>query len=84
MSGISPNQGSTSAGNTVTLTGTNLTGATSVLFGATPATSFTVVSPTQITAVAPAATAGPVAITVTSPGGTSAPTTYTRVAPPGI
>nr|WP_308433116.1 IPT/TIG domain-containing protein [Streptomyces libani] len=83
LSGVSPNQGSTSAGNTVTLTGTNLTGATSVLFGATPATSFTVVSPTQITAVAPAATAGPVDVTVITPGGTSTlPNAYFYVSPP--
>ncbi|WP_235445011.1 beta strand repeat-containing protein [Streptomyces sioyaensis] len=70
LSSVSPNQGPTSGGNTVTLTGTNLTGTTEVDFGATPATSFTVLSPTQITAVAPAAVAGAVDITVTAPGGT--------------
>ncbi|GFE05743.1 hypothetical protein Scani_20110 [Streptomyces caniferus] len=71
LSGVSPNQGPTSGGNTVTLTGTNLTGTTAVTFGATPATSFTVLSATQISAVVPAATPGPVDITVTTPGGTS-------------
>ncbi|MFE3884826.1 IPT/TIG domain-containing protein [Streptomyces lydicus] len=71
LTGISPSQGPTSGGNTVTITGTNLTGTTAVTFGTTPATSFTVLSPTQISAVVPAATAGPVDITVTTPGGTS-------------
>ncbi|WP_280249843.1 IPT/TIG domain-containing protein [Nocardia abscessus] len=71
VSGVSPNQGPTSGGNTVTLTGTGLTGATAVHFGATAASAFTVVSATQITAVVPAGGAGPVNVTVTTPGGTS-------------
>ncbi|MEU7519813.1 IPT/TIG domain-containing protein [Kitasatospora aureofaciens] len=71
LSGVSPNQGPTSGGNTVTLTGTGFTGATAVAFGAAAAASFTVVSPTQITAVAPAGSAGPVGVTVTTPGGAS-------------
>ncbi|UKY54535.1 IPT/TIG domain-containing protein [Streptomyces inhibens] len=72
VSGVSPSQGPRSGGNTVTLTGTGLAGATAVTFGATPATSFTVVSPTQLTAVAPPGAAGLVDVTVTTPGGTSA------------
>ncbi|MGX1854711.1 beta strand repeat-containing protein [Streptomyces sp. NPDC055299] len=71
LTAVSPNQGPTSGGNTVTLTGINLTGTTAVAFGTTPAASFTVVSLTQITAVAPAAVAGVVGITVTAPGGAS-------------
>ncbi|MGW7486218.1 beta strand repeat-containing protein [Streptomyces sp. NPDC054786] len=71
LSGVTPNQGPTSGGNTVMLTGANLTGANAVSFGATPATSFTVVSSTQISAVVPAATPGPVDVTVTTPGGTT-------------
>ncbi|MFF7234638.1 IPT/TIG domain-containing protein [Streptomyces sioyaensis] len=71
LTAVNPNQGPTSGGNTVTLTGINLTGTTAVAFGTTPAASFTVVSPTQITAVAPAAVAGVVGITVTALGGTS-------------
>ena len=43
----------------VTITGTNLTGATAVKFGATDATGVTVVSATQITATAPAAPPSP-------------------------
>ncbi|MFF9782913.1 IPT/TIG domain-containing protein [Streptomyces nigrescens] len=95
-SAFAPLSGPLAGGNTVTLTGTHLIEATAVRFGATAATSFTVVWDTRITAVVPAGAAGPVQVTVTtvggtsnpvsytSPGGTSAPTTYTRVAPPGI
>lgn len=56
-------------GTTMTINGTNFTGATAVSFGGTPATSFTVVSPTQITAVVGIGTAGPVS--VTTPLGTA-------------
>ena len=58
----------------MTIYGTNFTGATAtaVQFGAVNATSYTVDSATQITAVSPAGTAGTlVDITVTTPGGTS-------------
>ena len=55
----------------MTITGTGFTGATAVDFGTTPATSFTVVSDTSITADSPAGT-GTVDVTVTTPGGTSA------------
>ncbi len=57
--------------NSVTVTGTNFTGATAVLFGTTPATSFTVNSATNITAVSPAGT-GTVDVKVTTSNGTSA------------
>ncbi|WP_040871889.1 IPT/TIG domain-containing protein, partial [Nocardia exalbida] len=63
---------------TVTLTGTGLTAATAVNFGATPAASFTVDSDTQITAVTPAGT-GTVQVTVTTTGGTSNGVSYTYV-----
>ena len=61
------------------LTGTGLTGATSVTFGTATAT-FTVDSATQITATLPAGTAGATTITVTTPGGT-ATTAFTYVTP---
>jgi hypothetical protein len=83
LSTVSPSQGSTAGGTTVTLTGAGLTGATAVNFGATPAASFTVDSDTQITAVTPAGT-GIVSITVTGPGGTSNPVTFTYVVVPTI
>ncbi|MFF7650559.1 IPT/TIG domain-containing protein, partial [Streptomyces sp. NPDC007983] len=82
LSGVSPAQGPAAGGTTVTLTGSGLAGATAVRFGSTNASSFTVVSPSQITAVAPPGAAGPVQITVTGPGGTSNGVTYTYVAGP--
>jgi hypothetical protein len=72
VTAISPASGTTLGGTSVTVTGTNLTGATAVKFGATNATSFTVNSASSITASAPAGSAGAVDITVTTPGGTSA------------
>ncbi|WP_406271461.1 ice-binding family protein [Nocardia sp. NBC_00881] len=81
LTSISPTSGPVAGGTTVTLTGTGFTGATWVTFGATPATSFTVVSATQITAVAPAGT-GTVLVTVTTVGGTSNGVSYTYVSGP--
>ncbi|MFJ1831876.1 IPT/TIG domain-containing protein [Streptomyces sp. NPDC088178] len=78
---ISPNQGSTGGGTTVTITGTNLTGTTAVLFGTKPATGVTNVSPTQVTAVSPAGS-GEVGVTVTTPGGTSNPLPFFYVGAP--
>ena len=57
------------AGSTITITGTNFTGATSVSFGGNNAASFTVVSATSITAVIGTGTTGN--IYVTTPGGTA-------------
>lgn len=83
LTALVPSSGPTSAGTVITITGTNLATASAVTFGGT-AVSFTVVSDTQITAVAPAGPAGPVSVTVTTAGGTSPATTYTRVAPPAV
>ena len=71
VSGLSPTAGPAVGGTLVTITGTGFTGATAVDFGTTPATDFTVVSDTSITADSPAGT-GTVDVTVTTPGGTSA------------
>jgi large repetitive protein len=83
VTSISPTSGPTTGGTTVTIRGNNLTGATNVLFGTVPATSFTVVSSTKITAVSPAGASGSVDVFVTTPSGTSAATsadqfTYTK------
>ncbi|MFE2179743.1 IPT/TIG domain-containing protein, partial [Streptomyces sp. NPDC059455] len=83
LTSLSPNQGPLDAGTTVTLFGSGLTTTSSVLFGATPA-SFTVVSDTWVTAIAPSGSAGPVNVQVTTPGGSSNSIVYTRVGPPGI
>jgi len=70
---------SASNGTTVTITGTNFTGATAVSFGSTAATSFNVASATSITAVVAAGTSG--SVSVTTPGGTitSAGFTFTKI-----
>ncbi len=72
ISSISPTGGTSAGGTTVTITGQNFTGATSVRFGGANALSFSVVSDTRITARAPAGTSGQtVDIQVVTPGGTS-------------
>ena len=60
---------SAGTGTTVTITGTNFTGATAVSFGGTAATSFSVVSSTSITAVVAGGASG--TISVVTPGGTA-------------
>ncbi|WP_338868383.1 IPT/TIG domain-containing protein [Myxococcus stipitatus] len=68
LTGFTPQHGA--AGTLVTLTGTNLTGATEVTFDRAKATSFTVVDSTRITAtIPPGATTGN--IEVDTPGGYS-------------
>jgi hypothetical protein len=87
VTSVSPTSGSTAGGTIVTITGTNLTGATAVSFGATPGTSVVVNSATSITATSPAGGAGIVDITVTAPGGTSATSAadqFTYVASPTV
>jgi hypothetical protein len=69
-SALEPNIGPPSGGNTVLLFGNGFDGATSVKFGSTPAPDFTVVSDSEITAVAPPGT-GTVKVSVTTPGGTT-------------
>ena len=73
VTGVSPNVGSTTGGTSVVITGTNFTGASTVKFGTSSASSFTVGSSTSITATSPAESAGTVDITITVPvQGTSA------------
>src|SRR5713101_780360 len=71
VSKISPMNGPATGGTSVMITGTNFTGATSVSFGSTPASSITFISDMQITAVSPAG-CGTVDVTVTTQSGTSA------------
>ncbi len=83
ITSLTPNQGPTSGGNTVTISGTNLSGATSVLFG-THAATITANTATQITVTAPAGAAQSVNVTVTTSAGTSNPLPYFYVAAPAI
>lgn len=85
VTGISPSSGPLSAGTNVTVTGTNLTGATSMAIGGTAATNVVVVNATTITATAPAGTAGTASVDVTTAGGTNVPNTlYNYVAAPTV
>ena len=67
ITSFTPTSGGT--GTSVTITGTDFTGATAVKFGVTAASSFTVNSSTQITAVVAGGSTG--TITVTTPGNTA-------------
>jgi YVTN family beta-propeller protein len=87
VTGVSPNAGPLTTGTSVTITGTNLTGATTVKFGTNPATIVGSCTATSCTVIAPAGTAGTVDVTVTTVGGTSAVVPadqYTYVAPPAV
>ncbi len=84
VTAISPTSGPMTGGASVTVTGTNFTGATAVKFGSIAATNFTVNSTTQITATAPVGSAGTVDVTVTTPSGASATSSadkYAYIAP---
>ncbi len=75
---LSSREGPASGETLVTISGTNLLGATAVDFGATAASSFLVRSATSITAVSPAAAGGRVNVTVSTVDGTSATSTRDR------
>ncbi len=81
LTSVSPKNGPAAGGQSVTITGANLTGATSVSFGGTAASSFTVVNSMTITATTPAHAGGTVNLTVTTPGGTSNAVAYTFMFP---
>jgi Tfp pilus assembly protein PilV len=72
VTGIAPSTGGAVGGTTVTITGTGFIGASGVYFGATAASSYSVVSASSITAVSPSGAAGTVDITATTAAGTSA------------
>jgi hypothetical protein len=77
VSSISPDTSGTAGGESVVIAGSGLTGATTVEFGAVAASSFTVESDTQITAITPSEEAGSVEVVVSTPGGKSAPVAFT-------
>jgi hypothetical protein len=70
VSSVNPNTGPTSGGTTVTIGGAFFTGASAVQFGSNAATSFTVISSSQIIATSPAGS-GTVDVRVTTTAGTS-------------
>jgi hypothetical protein len=70
ITAVSPASGPIAGGTTVTLTGTGFAGGDTVRFGATAATSVTIVSATQITCVTPGSTVfGPADVRVTPSSG---------------
>jgi len=79
ISSFIPTSGGT--GTSVTITGTNFTGATAVKFGGTDASGFTVDTPTQITATVGSGTTGTVSVT-TSYGTATSTGSFTYI-PPG-
>ena len=68
---VSPTSGTTLGGTAFIITGTNLTGATSVTVGGVAATSVVVVSATSITAQTPAGSVGAKSVAVTTASGTA-------------
>lgn len=78
VTSVSPTSGSRTGGATVTVTGRNFTGATSVSWGGA-SVAFTVVNDTMITLTAPAGSAGrTIDIVVTTDGGSSPVTSADR------
>ena len=69
ITGFTPTSGPITGTTTVLITGTHFTGATKVTFGTTTAMTFTVTSPTTISAVTRPHSGGTVKIAVTTPMG---------------
>jgi hypothetical protein len=71
VTAVSPGGGPIAGGTAITLTGTDLDGATAVTIDGVAATSISVVNATTITARTPAHAAGRVSVAVTTPGGSA-------------
>ena len=77
VTSFSPTSGK--SGTSVTITGTNFTGATNILFGGAKAASFQVSSPTTIVAVVGTGATG--SLTVTTPFGSASLNGFTHIGP---
>jgi len=87
ISELTPASGPAAGGASVIINGSNLLDTTAVTFGGVPASYFSVISSTQVTATSPAHTAGTVQVQVTTAYGFSADTAaddFTYVDPPTI
>jgi hypothetical protein len=87
VTGLNPATGTMAGGDTVTVTGHGLALATNVMFGSTPAATFTLVSDTSIVALSPPGALGPVDVTISYFAGASIATandrfTYEAAGPP--
>ena len=80
IAAASPSGASASVSKVITITGGRFTGTTTVTFGGTAATAFSVISDNLLVATMPAGTAGSAAIVVTNAGGASASFAFTRAA----
>ncbi len=77
VASITPSSGSVTGGTLLTITGKNLSNASAVKFGSTPAASFSVVSDTEITATTPPVLRpGKVDVTITTLAGDNANTRF--------
>lgn len=80
LTAVNPSSGPASGATGVVLTGTNLTGTTSVTFDGVAATSVNVVNSTTVTAVTPTHAVGAVDVVITTPEGNALlPNGYTYV-----
>lgn len=85
VTAVNPSSGPVEGGTSVTITGTNFTGASSVTIGGVAATDVTVVNSTTITAITPAGTAGAKDVVVTTARGSGTGTgLYTYVPAPTV
>ena len=71
VTGVTPTNGPTKGGSSITITGTNFTGVTAVTFGRIPARTYRVISTSSISATAPSESVGTVNVSVGAVGGTS-------------
>lgn len=72
VTSISPTSGSTAGGDTITITGTDLTGASGITVGGVACSAFNVASATSATCTTPAGAAGTASVVVTTGGGSNA------------
>ncbi|MDX6373283.1 MAG: hypothetical protein QOD98_2271, partial [Nocardioidaceae bacterium] len=85
LTSLSPSEGPTTGGQTVTLTGTNFRAGMQVTFGGAAASGLNIISTTQATVVTPVRGAGAVDVVVSTPGGTGTLNNgYTYVAAPNL
>jgi hypothetical protein len=75
VTSVSPSSGTTAGGTSLTITGNNLTGATSILVGGKACASFGVISISSATCVTPSSSAGTASVVVATANGTSSANT---------
>jgi len=84
VASLAPDEGPTSGGTDVTITGTGFLGASGVTFAGSAGTSFSVDSDTEITVTTPAGTAGAAAVVVVHPAGNVGAGDFTYLVAPVV